>query len=294
MTSTSKANPFPFKSLLPFIIVIFIPLIIIAAAIENPLDFITKYGYFFPLGLAGAIAANSTGAGGGIVFIPAFTSLGISGNNALGTSIAIQCFGMTAGSISWLLSIHRHQHGGYQVVKLTHRLLFISGTSSILGILSAQYLFPPPVWNIETIFRYFSIVFGIVLLIVTLRKVKHTRYIIRKHDIPLIIIVCYIGGLVTSWISIGVGEWLAIVLFFLGYPTMVVVCVAVCVSSVTVLSGIPYHLFISDTVVWQIVLFAAPAAIIGGSVARSLSEKLGPVRLKIFFAAWILATGLAM
>lgn len=279
-----------------FFIVVSIPLIILFFFIPNPVATFLDYGQFFLLGLAGAITANSTGAGGGVVFIPAFTSLGIEGVNALGTSLAIQCFGMTAGSISWLISIHRHKHGGEEIVRLTHRLVMIAGLSSIIGMLSAQYLLPQPGWRIDTIFKYFSILFGLILLVITLRKKvrQHTVYRVRRRDIPLIILVCFSGGLVTSWISVGAGEWLAIFLFFLGYPTMVIVCVAVCISSLVVLFGIPYHIWVVDSISWQILLFAAPAAIIGGSVARLLSERLGPIRLKIFFSTWILATGLAM
>jgi uncharacterized membrane protein YfcA len=263
---------------------------------DNPADLLTGYWYFFFLGISGAIVANSTGAGGGVVFIPAFTSLGIDAAGALGTSIAIQCFGMTAGSISWLISIHHGEHGGKPVVKLTHKLLLYSGTSAVTGMLCGQYLLPSLAAEITVIFKYFSILFGFLLLLVTLRKNRHqhTRYYIRKIDVPLVIITCFIGGVVTSWISVGAGEFVALLLFLLGYPTMVSVCIAVCISSLTVLSGIPYHLFYADTVSWEILLFAAPAAIIGGSIARYLAERLGATRLKIFFATWILATGLAM
>ena len=163
-------------------------------------------------------------------------------------------------------------------------------------MLCGQYLLPAPAFPVSTLFKYVSIVFGIILLIVNLRRNphRHTRYHIRKMDIALIVITCFIGGTVTSWISVGAGEWIALLLFFLGYPTMVSVCIAVCVSSLTVLAGIPYHLIIADSVSLEILLFAAPAAIIGGSIARFFSERLGPMRLKIFFATWILATGFAM
>ena len=262
----------------------------------NPLQLLSDYWHFFFLGIGGAIAANSTGAGGGIVFIPAFTSLGIDEMDALGTSIAIQCFGMTAGSVSWLLSIHREDHGGKQVIALTHRLLLWSGVSAVAGMLFGQYLVSPPSFPVTTIFKYFSIAFGFVLLLVTLRKNshRHTRYHVRGIDILLIVITCFVGGIVTSWISVGAGEWVALLLFFLGYPTMVSVCIAVCISSWTVLAGVPYHLFISNGIALNVLLFAAPGAIMGGMVARFLAERLGPMRLKVFFAAWILATGLAM
>ncbi len=262
----------------------------------HPLDVASGYGHFFLLGLLGAIVANSTGAGGGVVFIPAFTSLGVDGAGTLATSIAIQCFGMTAGAISWLNSIHRHAHGGKEAVRLSWTLIGISGSAAVAGMLSAQYLLPPPQWPVTTIFKYFSALFGAALLFVTMRKKKprHLTRRLRKRDLPVIALVAFGGGMVTAWISVGAGEWLAITLFFLGYPVMITVCVAVTISSLTVLSGIPYHLLVSTAVYWEILLFAAPAAILGGSVARLLAERLGPVRLKVFFAAWILATGLAM
>ena len=267
-------------------VVLLIPSIILFLFIENPIQLISEYGQFFFLGLAGAIVANSTGAGGGIVFIPAFTSMGVIGVSALGTSLAIQCFGMTAGSLSWLYSMYSQRLDGKGALQLIYQLLVLSGISAVLGMLSAQYYFSPPVWPIEEIFKYFSIFFGIVLLFAILRrnKNKQTHNRLRRRDIPVITIVCFLGGVITSWISIGAGEWLAILLFFLGYPTMAVVCVAVCISSIVVLAGIPYHIWVVDSISWQILLFAAPAAILGGSIARLLSERLGPVRLKIFFS----------
>ena len=272
---------------IPFFCLIFI--------IENPLQLILDYGQFFFLGLGGAIIANSTGAGGGIVFIPAFTSMGVVGISALGTSLAIQCFGMTAGSLSWLHAMHNKNYGGQQTIQLTYKLLLLAGVTSTLGMLCAQYLLVVPSWPIETIFKCFSILFGAVLLFAIVKRKDIVRVdYLRRRDMPLIAIICFLGGIITSWISIGAGEWLAILLFFLGYPTMVVVCVAVCISSMVVLVGIPYHIWIVDSISWQILLFAAPAAIVGGTVARLLSERLGPVRLKIFFSIWVLATGILM
>lgn len=263
--------------------------------VPDPIRVTTDYWLFFPLGIGGAIAANSTGAGGGIVFIPAFTALGMSGADSLGTSIAIQCFGMTVGSVSWLLSIHGDKHG-HKTTHLTYRLLWLATSASVAGMLCGQYLFPVPSFPVSSLFRYFSILFGGILLFIALRKHpnRHTQYSIRRGDVFPILITGFAGGAVTSWISVGAGEWLALLLFFLGFPTMVAVCVAVCVSAATVLSGVPYHIFIANSISWEILLFAAPAAMIGGSIARLLAQRLGPIRLKIFFAAWVLATGLSM
>ncbi len=267
------------------------------ALATDPLGLILDYGHFLVLGLAGAIAANSTGAGGGIVFIPAFTSLNIAGENALATSMAIQCFGMTAGSIAWLVALKRHEYGGKDGVTLVRRLLLITVPPAAAGMLIAQHLIPTPPVAVATIFKYFSILFGAMLLFGTLRKPQghsHGNQRLRRRHVVFIIPCAFVGGMVTAWISVGVGEWLALLLFFLGYPTMISVCIAVCISALTVWAGIGYHASVDGHIVWPIVLFAAPAAMVGGSIARYLARRLGPVRLKVFFSSWILATGLVM
>ena len=278
------------------VIVFFIPFFILFNFIDEPQSVLKNYYHFLILGLIGAIVANSTGAGGGIVFIPAFTALGVSGLSALGTSLAIQCFGMTAGALSWLYAMHKGCFGHRSVLLLSLKLIAISGIASVIGMLIAQYILPTPSWPIGTLFKYFSIAFGLALLAVVLKRrssdSSHQR--VRRRDLPLIVLVSFCGGIITSWLSIGAGEWLAILLFLLGYPAMVVVCVAVCISSLVVLSGIPYHIFITESVEWYIVLFAAPAAIIGGTIARYLSNWLGPLRLKLFFSLWVLGSGLFM
>lgn len=46
--------------------------LVIFAFVQNQLQLLIDYGHFFIVGLTGAIVANSTGAGGGIIFIPFF------------------------------------------------------------------------------------------------------------------------------------------------------------------------------------------------------------------------------
>jgi uncharacterized protein len=43
---------------------------------------------------------------------------------------------------------------------------------------------------------------------------------------------------------------------------------AVILSAFTVWSALPYHAFISESVVWQVVLFAGAGAIVGGTIAK--------------------------
>ena len=279
-----------------FLVVIFSWLILFSLSVDK-LNLVSDYGYFFLLGVFGAIVANSTGAGGGIIFIPFFTALGLTGDEAFGTSIVIQCFGMTAGAVSWLTTSLIVKANSHHLKQLICQLLIICGITSIIGVLSGQYIFVPDDASLMVdIFKGFSIVFGLILLAIIFNshKQKHTQFDLQPADIVLLIITCYIGGLITAWISVGIGEIVAIVLILRRYPTMVAITMGVAVSAISVLTAAYHHIVIIDSVNWSIILFAVPGAILGGTIAYLLSEKLGPARLKIFFSIWIILTGLLM
>lgn len=264
---------------------------------DSRAQLLLDYGYFSLVGLFGAIVANSTGAGGGIIFIPFFNAMGISDTQALGTSILIQCFGMTAGAISWLTASHIAKTNSHHLNSLISQLLVICGVSSIAGILAGQYLLVlDNASMMVVIFKVFSIVFGLILLIIISlsHKQKHTQFDLIKLDKYLLIVVSFIGGLITAWISVGVGEIIAIVLILRRYPTMVAIAMGVIISSISVLTAAFHHIVILNSVNGSVLMFAVPGAIFGGTLAYLLSEKLGPTRLKIFFSIWIIITGLYM
>jgi len=264
--------------------------------LPDTMDLIAGYGHFFLLGVAGASVANSTGSGGGIIFIPFFDALGLTVSQSVGTSIIIQCFGMTVGGLTWLASIQSDASRGKDRKLVMRYLLMHGGFFVIMGVLAGQYLFPDPPFPVISVFRYFSILFGLILLALSLGRSqeRHYRHRLTPVHKAVVSIVCLLGGIVTAWISIGVGEWIAVALLFLGFPTMLAVAAGVCLSSIAVLVAAYHEIYIAGDVVWKIILFAAPAAMIGGGVARFLAVKLGAARLKIFLATWILVTGLVM
>ncbi len=64
--------------------------------------------WFLPgIGVIGAIIANTSGTGGGVVFVPVFNALREHGIMTLdplqvvGVSMAIQSFGMSMGALRW-------------------------------------------------------------------------------------------------------------------------------------------------------------------------------------------------
>jgi uncharacterized membrane protein YfcA len=282
------------KRLLVTVLLVWVILFILN---DEKLELISNYWYFFFLGIFGAIVANSTGAGGGIIFIPFFTALGLAESETLGTSILIQCFGMTAGAISWLTTSHIAKANSHHLNQLILQLLLIGGGSSIIGVLTGQYFYVPsdPTLMVD-IFRVFSVVFGIILLVITLNshKQKHTQFNLVRTDIVLLIITGFVGGLITAWISVGIGELIALALILRRYPTMVAIAIGVETTAISVLTAAYYHIAVIDSVNWLIILFAVPGAIFGGTLAYLLSERLGPMRLKMFFALWIVLTGFLM
>ena len=74
---------------------------VVFALQQEPIRLFVQYAGFTFLGILGAVFANATGAGGGVVFVPFFNQMGLSPSATVATSFAIQCFGMTAGAVTW-------------------------------------------------------------------------------------------------------------------------------------------------------------------------------------------------
>lgn len=255
---------------------------------------VTKSALYFLMGVVAATIANSTGAGGGIVFLPIFIGLGFSPVESLSTSIAIQCFGMSSGSLAWI-AFHEKEKVSFPG-QWNHFffMLIVAILSSCLGIQITLKVMPDPYLDIELLFSLFSLFVGTCILVRTLRtrvesvgREDHLQWM----EIAGLALVGFVGGVVTSWISVGVGELLLIYLIAIGVRLNVAVAVAVCVSAVSVLSAIPH--FIAEKVVsLNVLVFAAPGALIGGFIARHIATWLGAHKLKIAASCWIILSSI--
>ena len=260
---------------------------------------IKEYGIFFIIGLIGAMVASATGAGGGIFFIPAFSAMDLSFQQALATSFIIQCFGMTSGSISWLNSI-KSANSACSLNKndchtLITKVILLAAPASILGALFGQYYFDRMDISYEKLFSLFSIAFAFILFATSKKQSKPTYKIhLHSREQFIIILASLLGGLITSLISIGIGEVIAFILILIGIDTMISIAIAVCLSSITVIVCAVNHIIFPGNIIWDIVIFAGPAAIIGGYVARLIAARLGARKLKMFYSIWILFTGVTM
>ncbi|MEM7693604.1 MAG: sulfite exporter TauE/SafE family protein [Pseudomonadota bacterium] len=260
--------------------------------------------HFFPIGIFGAIVANSTGTGGGVVFVPAFSVEGIVPPQSVGMSFLIQCFGMSVGALVWLNALFVGRVVKNSDAIEPHALLGIVGIVLATGlpslILTQLVLFERVDQGLLlTAFKLFSIVLGAVLLVVTLAKdpfaPKKIRRVPTVGDNRALVVLGIVGGAVTAFFSVGVGEFLAIYMILRGFATIAAVVCAVAVSVLYVLAGVIYHLAL-DTIGgpsgigWDVVAFAIPGALIGGYLAKLFAGFLGAQRLKLFASIWIVAS----
>ncbi len=255
------------------------------------------YIAFVFLGIIGAIFANATGAGGGVVFVPFFNQLSLSNETIIATSFAIQCCGMSAGAIAW--TKHHKQLNGKEKNewKPLPKVVFVAAPLSMVGILITQFVLNEYLKDVQSnlpiYFGGFSIVLAVFIYasIPLMKKSKFSTEI-KPLDYAFIAVLSLIGGVVTACLSVGVGELLAVYLILRAYNISFAIACAVIVSAFSVQAGIVYHVFVSQAVYWEIVMFAGFGAIIGGTIAKFVVLFFSALKLKIFFATWVFIMGL--
>ena len=264
---------------------------------------------FGPIGVFGAVIANSTAPGGAVGFVPAFNTL--SGASEMGTipmelsidpvktigiSFLIQCFGMSVGAAVWTRRFYgggqagpREKIDGFSFLAA----IFATLSTTLPALLITQYALFSSVdgSGLLTAFKWFSLVLGIVLLIFTwaFKKVKPHRFQPEMQDYYWLLGLGAIGGVITAFFSVGVGELVAVYLILRKFPTPSAIAIAVVVSVITVIAGISYHVA-NANIVWPVALTAVPGAMIGGFIARYFASWLGPLWLKTFASVWIIVS----
>lgn len=260
----------------------------------SPLSFAQaiEYGLFSFLGALGAIFANSTGAGGGVVFIPAFNELNFNEQQAIATSFAIQCFGMTAGAVTWW----HHYKTEKTELRLWQGFKRIISVCAISGIFGLWLVYGSDIQAPSTLhqnFSFFSLFLGLFIVVtVFFVKSSRERSQIFIFDYIVIVLIGIFGGAITAWLSVGIGELLAVYLILRRFDISMAVAAAVVVSAFIVWAGIWQHTLVSFQVYWQVAIFAGPGALLGGVFAKTLVTHLSAIRLKLFFAFWLLVIGL--
>lgn len=257
-----------------------------------------------PVGVIGAVIANTSGTGGGVVFVPVFSALREHGVMALtplqvtAASMGIQCFGMTMGALRWTdRLLHQPAPVDARHSAVRPRDYALAATAVIAAGLPAMLLTqrfgPTDNHTILVVYKLFSIPLGLALIAATwtVNRTATERDRLAPVDLAVLMLLAIPGGAITALLSVGIGELVALYMFMRHYPVLLSTGVACVVSSVSVLSGMVWHAG-QGNVQWEVVLLAGPGAALGGFLARGIAGWLGARRLKTLDGAWIMLSAM--
>jgi uncharacterized membrane protein YfcA len=282
---------------------------------ESALDLSVAMGlwFFFPVGVMGAIIANATGTGGGVVFVPVFSALQDGGitippellqiatlktEESVAVSFAIQCFGMSIGALTWAYGIFVKDNLAWNEKVSSQTLAaltFAPLATGIPALLLTQAFVDVEGAKLLVWFKFFSLTLGVTLLIFTWvqrrQAARDRKLYVSPAELWVLMGLGIAGGAVTALFSVGIGEFLAIYLILRRFPTKVAIAVAVWVSLVCVVAGF-WDGYLNDLVRLEIALIAIPGAIVGGFLAKAIAQLLGSLWLKTLASLWIIASSL--
>lgn len=291
-----------------FIVVICLWLVALGSFFSSPVELFLNSWPIILIAFISAIVANATAVGGGFIFLPLFTFFyDLSAIQSLKLALSTQAFGMTSGAISW----PRHL--------IIWRYFFFACFSSSLGMVVGTFFWIPSNELIHELFGYGSLVIGAVLLIEAAQtdagRDKPARPL-RGFSAIVFFLLCVTGGLITSWISIGVGEVVAMwMLFRARFGIAQSVATGVAVLAFCSVLGFIFHSAIGG-IAWHYLMFTSLGVIMGGRVGakfgaclanthqtiqvNKVSHQRGPglslsdKPLKLFVGFVILADGLVV
>ncbi len=260
--------------------------------------------WFLPgIGVIGAIIANTSGTGGGVVFVPVFNALrewevmDLQPLQVVGVSMCIQSFGMTMGALRWTDRLYHQPQPGPLHAQVRPRDFFtVAGAVLALSLPvmhATQRLTAFDQHAVLMGYKTFSILLGIALIAstwtVNLERAEKAR--LERLDLAVLLMLAIPGGMLTALFSVGIGELVALYLFIRHYPVLLCTGAACLISSVSVVVGALWHVE-AGTIQWEVVLLAAPAAALGGFLARPIALWLGARRLKTLDGSWIVLSAL--
>ena len=260
--------------------------------------------WFLPgIGVVGAIIANTSGTGGGVVFVPVFNALrewGVTDLEPLqvvAVSMGIQSFGMSLGALRWTDRLyHQHEPNPLEASARARDYWLVCALVLALSI-------PALLWTQRMVdfdprmvllgYKIFSILLGIALIVATwtINRAVAERDSLARVDLAVLALIAIPGGAITALFSVGIGELVAFYLFLRHYPMVLCVGTACVISAVSCIAGLVWHVE-AGTVAWEVVLLAAPGAMLGAFLARPIALWLGARRLKTAGGMWIVASAL--
>lgn len=256
-----------------------------------------------PIGVIGAIIANTSGTGGGVVFVPVFNAMrewrvmDLSPLQVVGVSMAIQSFGMTMGALRWTDRLFHQPPPEPLHAEVRVRDFFIVAGAvlalSLPTMLLTQRMTAFDQNAVLTGYKLFSIILGVVLIASTwtVNRQRQEQAQLARGDLIVLLLLAVPGGMLTALFSVGIGELVALYLFIRHYPVLLCTGAACLISAISVTLGSIWHIE-AGTLQWEVVLLAGPGAALGGFLARPIALWLGARRLKTLDGAWIALSAL--
>ena len=260
--------------------------------------------WFLPgVGVIGAIIANTSGTGGGVVFVPVFNALrewgvmDLQPLQVVGVSMCIQAFGMTIGALRWTDRLYHQPAPEPLHATVTPRDFFTVALGvlalSLPAMLLTQRFTHFDQHAVLMGYKAFSILLGVALIASTwtVNLARPERERLERFDLVALLLLAVPGGVLTALFSVGIGELVALYLFIRHYPVLLCTGAACLISSVSVITGAIWHIE-AGTIQWEVVLLAGPAAALGGFLARPIALWLGARRLKTLDGSWIVLSAI--
>lgn len=260
--------------------------------------------WFLPgIGVIGAIIANTSGTGGGVVFVPVFNAMrewsvmNLAPLQIVGVSMGIQAFGMTMGALRWTDRLY-HQPEPDRLHALVRPRDFFTVALAVLALSLPAMLLTQRIAQFDENavlmgYKAFSILLGFALIAATwtVNLEREERGRLERVDLAVLLLLAIPGGFLTALFSVGVGELVALYLFIRHYPVLLCTGAACLISSISVIAGAIWHID-AGTIQWEVVLLAAPGAMLGGFLARPIALWLGARRLKTIDGSWIVLSAI--
>lgn len=231
------------------------------------------------VGLAGAVLGNATAVGGGLVFIPALMfGWQLGPVEALQLALVSQSVGMTSGALGWL------RRGAVPL-----RGLAWTVPTLLVGAVVGGLVVRPGPLLIKGLFGPVSIVVGLLILYL-LEHPWRSLEVEGRWDVAWVALV---GGLLTAWVAVGVGELVAAYLMLRHglEPRRGIALGTVLLAAASILLG-AIHAFVLGGVPWELAAFTMLGCAWGGRLGPFLAQWVGPHRLKITFATIAIGDGL--
>ncbi len=237
-------------------------------ASESAITMLQEYWPIFFIAIISATVANATAVGGGFIFMPMFSLFyNLTPLVALKLVFATQAFGMGSGTFSW----PRHL--------ILWNYIYHIGFGSSVGMILGTFIWVPSSEGIHLMFGWASLVLAVVYLreFLPFKFFTGKILIVEKKQKLGLVLICVLGGTVTAWISIGIGEFVALWLMLVSRHN-IAQSIATGVLSLAFCSilGFLFHGFLGG-IRWDYLLFTVPGVILGGNIGAKIGYRLSNI-----------------